>query len=75
MSTCSDFSAHGGNELLPGSSVTEHDLETCKSVNFKMQEDTPGVGYVTASGEGGWTPVGPRRLRRNPRVPNSDSTD
>jgi len=40
-----------------------------------MQEDTPGVGHVTASGEGGWTPVGPRRPRRNSRVPNSDSTD
>ena len=50
---CSDLSADG-NELLPGSSDTdelstpEFDLETCQSVKFKMQEDTPGVGYVTA---------------------------
>ena len=54
----SDLSADG-NELLPGSSDTDElstpelstpelDLETCQSVKFKMQEDTPGVGYVTA---------------------------
>ena len=68
---CSDLSADG-NEVLPGSSDTDElstpelctpelDLETCKSVKFKMQEDTSGVGYVTASGDEGWMPVGPRR--------------
>ena len=40
-----------------------------------MQEDTPGVGYVTASRQGGWTPVRPHRPKRNSQVPNSDSTD
>ena len=72
---CSDLSADG-KELLPGSSDTDElsipelstlelDLETCQSVKFKMQEDTSGVGYVTASGDEGWMPVGPRRHRRS----------
>ena len=61
-----------GNELVPCSdtdelSTPELDLQACESVNFKIQEDTSGLGYATAS-ERGWTPVGPHRPMRNSQV-------
>ena len=80
----SDLSADG-KELLPGSSDTDElsipelstlelDLETCQSVKFKMQEDTPGVGYILSLHE----EMKDRcllALADPGEVPNSDSID
>ncbi len=54
-------------------SAPELDLAACSVVSFEVQGNTPGVGYVTPSGEEGWTPVRPRRGRRRSQTPTRTS--
>ena len=80
--SCSDLSGGGTEDaqLLVASGVDEQsapelDLAACKEAMFEEKESTPGVNYLTTSGEAGWTPVRHRRHQRRSKSDSSDEED